>query len=116
MNDKKQDRGSILRGALLPAAAVGVGIFGGSVIGSNLARAIVRTPGMEQFMKGSDAEKARFLQRLKMATGAIGGASGAATSGISYAMLQEEIDKRQRAKESEKTAMYESFFEELRRL
>ena len=117
MNETKQDRGSILRGALLPAAAVGTGIFAGSILGANLSKAIVNTAGMKQFLRNAtQEEKARFFRRLKLATGAVGGASGAATSGISYAMLQQELEKRKKAKEREKTAMYAAFFDELRRL
>lgn len=111
---KKEDRGSVIpKGILLPAAAVGAGMFAGSLMGGTLAKVLSETPGMAQkISRMTPAQKRVFLRRIRLATGAIGGTAGAGVSGISYSMLKKELDKREKA--SQKTAMYEAFFDELR--
>lgn len=111
---KKEDRGSVVtKGILLPAAAVGTGMFAGSLMGGAAAKALSETPAMRQKLsRMSPAQKKAFLQRIRLVTGALGGTAGAGVSGISYSLLKKELDKRENA--SQKTAMYEAFFDELR--
>ena len=108
----KKDDGRILtRGVLLPAAAVGGGLFAGSIVGGTAARALLRTPGMRRrISRMSPQERATFVRRVGMATGSVGGAAGAGVSGISYGMLKRELEKREKSKENEKKASFESFF------
>lgn len=111
----KKDKDHIVtRGVLLPAAAVGSGLFLGSIVGGTSARALLRTPGMKRrIARMSPQERAAFVRRVGMATGSIGGAAGAGVSGISYGMLKRELDKREKRKESEKKASFEAFFAEM---
>ena len=111
---KKEDRGSIIpRGVLLPAAAVGAGMFAGSLMGGTAAKALSETPAMVQKLsRMNPAQKREFLRKIKLVTGALGGTAGAGVSGVSYAMLKKELDKREKA--SQKTAMYGAFFTEMR--
>ena len=104
----------ISRGVILPAAAVGAGLFGGSVVGATLARGLSRTPGMvDKLRKMTPKQRKKFLRAISLITSSVGGAAGAGASGISYAMLQRELEKK---KAIEKKAMYDAFFDELRRL
>jgi len=114
MKRTKEDTGSIVtKGILYPAAAVGSGMFLGSLAGGTLAKALAGTPGLSAKLKRmTPAQREVFLRRLRMGTGAIGGASGAGVSALSYSLLKKELDKREKA--SQKTAMYSAFFDELR--
>lgn len=111
---KKEDRGSVIpKGILLPAAAVGAGMFAGSMMGGAAAKALSETPAMRQKLsRMSPAQRKVFLQRIRLATGALGGTAGAGVGAISQSMLKKELDKREKA--SQKTAMYEAFFDEMR--
>jgi len=110
---KTEDRGSVIgKGVIAPAVAVGAGMFAGSLMGATAAKALSRTPAMRQKLsRMSPAQKKKFLSRIRIATGALGGTAGAGVSGISYGMLKRELDKREKA--TQKTAMYGAFFVEL---
>ena len=114
MKKNTDSRASVFgKGILLPAAAVGAGMFTGSLVGGTAARALARTPGMRQKLsRMTPAQKKRFLMTLASITTAIGGGAGAGVSGLSYAALKREMDK----KEAEKSAMYLGFFDEMRLL
>jgi hypothetical protein len=113
----KEEKGyPLLRGALAPAAAVGGGMFLGSVMGSTAARAVLRTPGMKQYLqRANPAQRRQLVDRITMATKGIGAVSGGAISGISYKILQDELKKRSPGS-SEKTAMFLFCLKELREL
>lgn len=113
---KKEDTGSpIIKGVLLPAAAVGGGMFLGSLAGGTLARAIQKSKKVQEVVgRMSPAERQKLLYRIRLGTTGIGTAAGAASSALAYRALQEELDKRKRSRE--KTAMYLACLSEIREL
>lgn len=110
----KNEKGyPVLKGALVPAAAVGGGMFLGSMMGGTASRAVLNTPGMKQYLqRATPAQKKRLMSRIGTVSRGVGGATGGAISAISYKVLQDELKK----KDAEKTAMFLACFDELRRL
>jgi hypothetical protein len=110
----KNEKGyPVLKGALVPAAFVGGGIYLGSLMGGSASRAVLNTPGMQQYLqRATPAQKKRLVSRIATASRGFGGVAGGAISAISYKILQDELKK----KDAEKTAMFLACFDELRRL
>lgn len=110
----KKERGyPTLKGAVVPAAAVGGGMYLGSLVGGTASRGIVNSKGMKQFLRrASRAEKKKMLSRITTISRGAGGIAGGAVSALAYKALQDELKK----KDAEKTAMFLACFDELRRL
>jgi hypothetical protein len=106
MKDQKKDEGRpFSRGMLLPAAATGVGMFAGGMMGAAGARAILRSPGMRQKLsRMSPAQRKAFREKALLVTNTTGNMAGAGAGYLSHALFQDEMDKRKKSREKSASA------------
>lgn len=108
MKDQKTDNDSyspVLKGAILPALAVGGGLLAGSFLGGQAGRALVNTPRFRHFLENATPkQKQKLLSMITPVSGAIGAAGGAGSAAVAQALLDKQLRKRR--ERTEKTAMF----------